>query len=153
MLKKLRFCQFVYLTSFSSLLLTGCGDKDKDAKPKEHVVEVKFQASAVPSNFLVNFYVEEDEGKGATTTFLVAETPSNGTMAETHTAELATSTNESIEAYISLSPVSGSSAIVPATTVKADIVVDGAVKHTITINKDTPVTSSGLREVSALHKL
>ncbi|OON70889.1 hypothetical protein [Hymenobacter sp. CRA2] len=135
----------------NALLLCGvvssCGDKKDDAKPKEHTVEVRFQATAIPSNYMAQFYVEEDNGSGATTTYM--DNPS-GTEAHTHQASRAKRTGHTIEAMIGISEVTSGTALPASASVKADIVVDGAVKQTITVDRNTTADRYGDREKTML---
>ncbi|GAB3295340.1 hypothetical protein ACFQT0_21995 [Hymenobacter humi] len=129
--------------------LASCGDKE-DAKPKEHDVEVRFQATAIPSNYTGQWYVEENDGSGATTTFA---TNPNSTESRIHKASRAKVKGNEIEAMVRLSPVTSTATLSVSTSIKADVVVDGVVKQTIMVDRNTPADQSGDRERSVLLKL
>jgi hypothetical protein len=130
-------------------LITNCGDKRDDVKP-EHKVEVRFQATALPEDYYGQFYVEEDWGLGATTTYM--DNPS-GAESHTHTAAMAKLPGHTIEAMIRISDNGSTRSLSASTFLKAEILVDGKVQKTITVDRNTKADSDGDRELTAMVKL
>lgn len=143
--------KFLFASLLLATVLGGCGDKESDASP-EHDVEVRFKGIAIPYQYMANFYVEEDEGEGATTTLL--EVPDAGNSNYTHHAEMAKRKGHTVEAMIFLSNHTGSTAPLSSTIgMEAEIVVDGEVKKTVKINSTTPQEEPGEWSQSVLYKL